>query len=145
MDTILAYGATGDCVVKLTALARAAGIEIPQKTDGQVLDGQEIETILSSLGLADASERAAVAGAVYKGLVVDQKVWDALRAAAAANTGLAVPVTLDASQVPAGSTGDGSTPATGDGSVPAATTGQPAVTAPEETPSPQAAGPGATP
>lgn len=131
MDTILAYGATGECVVKLTALARAAGIDVAQFTDHQVLDDQAINAILTSLGVGDAGERTLPANAVYKGLLVDQDVWDALRAAAAANTGLAVPSPQGADVPPA--TGDGSqVPAPGQSGpiAPAAST---------RTPSPQGA------
>ena len=90
MDTILAHGAEGSCVPQLTALARAAGIDVPQlAAQGEKLGHDVIDTILSNLGLAEQDVRH-IAGDV-QGAVVDQQIWDALKQKAAATTGLHVP------------------------------------------------------
>lgn len=92
MDTILTYGASGPCVSQLCALARAAGLDVPQLTETDPVTDQVLDTVLAQLGLAaDTGPRIVTPGAVYKGKVIDQTVWDELRAKAAANTGLQVP------------------------------------------------------
>jgi len=91
MDTILAHGAEGAPVAALTALARAAGIDVPQlAAEGAKLGHDVIDTILSNLGLAEQDVRH-IAGDV-KGAIVDQHIWDTLREKAAATTGLHIPV-----------------------------------------------------
>lgn len=91
MDTLLSHGAEGADVAKLTALARAAGIEVPQYTDTEALAPEVVDAILSNLTLADRDTRYAEAGTPYKGRVIDEPAWEALRDKAAQLTGLTLP------------------------------------------------------
>lgn len=89
MDTILTYGAVGECVSKLTALARAAGVDVAQ-TDK--LDAQTLDTIVTNLGLGEQVEGITTPDQPYKGRLVDSTVWQELRERAAAYTGLTISV-----------------------------------------------------
>lgn len=89
MDTILTYGAQGECVSKLTALARAAGIDIGQ-TDQ--LDTDTLDKIVTGIGLGELLDGTTPSSSQpYKGRLVTQAVWDELRARAATQTDLEVP------------------------------------------------------
>lgn len=105
MDTLLTYGASGECVDRLTALARAAGVDVHQ-TDQ--LDQATLDTIVTSLALGEQLEGVAETGQAYKGRVINDAVWSELRTRAAARTGLQVATT--AAEAPAPAEGQATTP-----------------------------------
>lgn len=89
METILAAGATGECVVKLTALARAAGINITQYDTDKPLAAADLETIAGAVSYPVDMVLDLPNGQTIKGRLITQPIWDELIVRAAANTGLA--------------------------------------------------------
>jgi hypothetical protein len=120
VDTILAVGAHGECPERLHALLEAAGFPVPDLGGGQQLTSEVMYLVLQAqaeLGIAEPEELSITVGGetvIVKGTFVGQATWDALRARAAARTGLLEPAKQDSP--PATSAAVASAASTGDAS-----------------------------